>query len=416
MFDLDRWTEIYNTIKRHKLRTALTAFGVAWGIFMLIAMLGAGKGLENGVMKGLDIAPNTVFVWSNRTSEAYKGLKAGRYIQLKTDDIEAIKANIPEVKVIAPRNRLNGEFAVTRHDKNASFEVFGDYPELFEVTKMLMVKGRFINHLDIKDRRKVVVVGEQVVRSLFEEEEEAIGKYIAIGGIYFKIVGIFRSTGNAQDVARGAKIIHMPHRTMQQAFNQLNRVYWFAMLPKDGTPSSVIETKVKTLLAERHTVAPNDLKAFGSANVEEEFKQIQGLFSGIAGFSWLVSIGTILAGIIGVSNIMLIVVKERTKEIGLRKALGATPWSVVSLIIQEAIVITAAAGYMGLLFGVGLIAGVNALLTGFELDLPFFTNPEVNLNTAVTATIVLIFAGAIAGLIPASKAARVSPVVALKDE
>jgi putative ABC transport system permease protein len=203
---------------------------------------------------------------------------------------------------------------------------------------------------------------------------------------------------------------------MQQTFNQGNDIYWFAFLPKKGIPSAVIEHRAKEVLAERHSVAPNDLKAFGSANVEEQFNKIQGLFDGIAGFSWIVSIGTILAGIIGVSNIMLIVVKERTKEIGVRKALGATPLSIISLIIQESIVITAVAGYIGLVIGVALVEGINQLLKAFNAEGEFFANPEVNVNVAIASLILLVFVGALAGLIPATKAARVNPVVALKDE
>ncbi len=415
MFDLDKWQEIYTSLKKHKLRTFLTAFGVFWGIFMLIVMLGASKGLENGVMSTLDIAANSVFLWSNKTSEPHKGLKAGRFIKFQNDDVEALYNQIPEIDVVAPRNVLNGA-NVTRKTKSAGFSVFGDVPEFVKVKKMMIVEGRFVNKKDMEERRKVAVIGEEVQKTLFTKDENPIGQYITIAGIYFQVVGVFRGFGRGEDVMEDAKTIYLPHKTLQTAFNQSNRISWFALLPKPNVPSSLIEKRAKEVLATRHSVAPNDLKAFGSANVEEEVAQIQGLFIGISGFSWLVSIGTIFAGVIGVSNIMLITVKERTKEIGIRKALGATPYSIVSLIIQESVVLTLISGYIGLLVGVGLVEGLNQLLksTGSESD--FFANPEISPVIAFTSLIVLVVSGALAGLVPARKAAMVNPVVALKDE
>ncbi len=416
MFDIDKWTEIISTIRKHKLRTALTGLGVAWGIFMLVVMLGASKGFENGVMSQLDIAKNTVFVWSQKTSIAYQGLQPGRFIRFVNEDVPALRRAIPELEVICPRNNVWDNFTVNRGTKSSSFNAYGDYPDFIKVQPMTILKGRFINQTDIEEFRKVAVVGEQVVKILFTEDEDPIGQYIFANGIPFKIVGIFKGNGRGEDVVEQAKTIHFPHTTVQRAFKQGNRIYWFAFLPKEGVASSFVEQRVKEVLAERHKVSPDDLKAFGSANVEEEFNQIQGLFMGMRGFSWFVSIGSILAGIIGVSNIMLIVVKERTKEIGVRKALGATPWSIISLVLQESIVITAVAGYLGLLFGVGLIEGISQLLNLLDANNEFFANPEVDLNVAITALTLLVFVGALAGLIPAFKAASVNPVVALKAE
>ncbi len=415
MFDIDKWSEILTTIRKHKMRTALTAFGVFWGIFMLIVLLGSGKGFENGVVNGFDIARNAVFVWSQRTSEPYMGLKPGRFIKFTNDDVAAIRENVPEVDVLAPRNDMGGGSTV-RGIKTGAFQVFGDYPDFFRVKPMSMVAGRFINEIDIKERRKIAIIGTEVQKTLFKDDENPIGEYIKIKGISFKVVGIFKTAGRGEDIRQDAQTIFLPHTSMQQAFNQGNRIYWFAFTPKAGVESKVIEDKIKKLLAQRHKVAPNDLKAFGSANVEEEFKRVQGLFLGIAGFSWLVSIGTIIAGIVGVSNIMLIIVKERTKEIGIRKALGATPFSIVSLIIQESVVITAFAGYVGLLCGIGLMETVGYLMRKYEVQMDFFAPPEVNLTVAVSAVIFLVFTGALAGLVPAAKAAAVNPVVALKDE
>jgi putative ABC transport system permease protein len=416
MFDLDKWTEIYATVSKHKLRTFLTAFGVFWGIFMLVVLLGAGNGFENGVVSSFDIAKNSVFVWSQRTSIAYKGFKPGRFVQFTNDDVDAIRRTIPEVAVLAPRNFLPGNYTVNRGTKNEAFNVYGEYPDYTGVKPVLLSSGRFINYLDIRDRRKVAVIGTQVRKVLFKADEDPIGQYISIKGAFFLVVGVFRGKGDVEDNREDARTVFIPSTTLQQAFNQYNKVAFFAMVPRPGVRAAVIETKVKELLAKRHHIAPDDKRALGSANVEENFGRVQGLFTGIRGFSWVVSIGTIIAGIIGVGNIMLIVVKERTKEIGIRKALGATPWSIISLIIQESIVITSAAGYFGLLAGTGLVAGIDYLLKKFKAEGEFFANPEVNLPIAVTAVGLLVVMGALAGLIPATKAARVDPVVALKDE
>jgi putative ABC transport system permease protein len=415
MFDIDKWSEIYTTIRKHKLRTALTAFGVFWGIFMLVVMLGAGNGFENGVVSSFDVAKNSVFVWSQRTSIAYKGLKPGRFIQFTNDDVVAIRQAVPEVAILAPRNWVNGSFFVGRKTKNSSFTVYGEYPDFLGVRPVQVTEGRFVNQLDIRDRRKVAVIGTKVQKILFGDENP-IGEYITIKGVFFRVVGTFKSRGSAEDVKEDEQTVFIPSTTLQQTFNQYNKVNFFAMVPKEGVASSVIETKVKELLAKRHHISPEDKRALGSANVEEEFKRIQGLFIGIYWFSMGVSVLTIIAGAVGVGNIMLIVVKERTKEIGIRKAIGATPWSIVSLIIQESIVITSAAGYFGLLAGTGLIAGINYLLKKYNAEGEFFANPEVDLVIAVTALVLLVFAGTMAGLIPASKAASINPVVALKDE
>ncbi|WP_026999819.1 ABC transporter permease [Eisenibacter elegans] len=416
MFDLDKWNEIYATVRRHKLRTALTAFGVFWGIFMLILLMGAGKGLENGVMQSFNIAKNTVFLWSQRTGKEYQGFKAGRFIRFTNDDVAAIRNQVPEVAVLAPRNMLQGSFEISRMKKTASFEVYGDHPDFIQVQAMEIPEGRFINARDLAERRKVIVIGERVRELLFEPGEEALGSYIKIAGISFKVVGVFKSSAKGENKMREEQTIYMPLTTMQQAYNQGNRIFWFAFVPQTGIPAAVVEQKVKTLLAQHHHVAPDDVKAFGSANVELEYQQIQGLFTGIRGFSWFVSIFTIIAGVIGVGNIMLIVVRERTKEIGIRKALGATPWSIISLIIQESVVITTVAGYIGLMAGVGLVELINYALSSSGADLGFFANPEVDMGVALTATVVLILAGALAGFVPAAKAAAIQPIVALRDE
>ncbi|MBC6991124.1 ABC transporter permease [Hymenobacter sp. BT491] len=413
MFDLDKWSEIWGTVRRHKLRTGLTAFGVFWGIFMLAVLLGAGKGFRNGVEKEFNVAKNAIFVWTQRTSVPYMGLKAGRFVQLTNDDVTALERQVPEAALVLPRTSLHGTFTVQNGPKSSSFSVNGEYPGYPAVRAVDMQQGRFINEPDITGRRKIAVIGNRVVDILFGTTNP-MGKYINIKGIYFQVVGVFKGSGKAEEAQQDGQTIYIPLTTLQVAFNQTNKIDYFSFIPKTGIPAAVVETKAKEVLRRQHKVAPNDDRAFGSANVEEEYARVQGLFMGIAGFSWLVSIGTILAGIIGVSNIMLIVVKERTKEIGIRKALGATPWSIISLIVQESIVLTAVAGLIGLLFGTALMAGIASMIEG--KDVGFFASPQVDLGVAGMAVALLVIAGALAGLVPATIAARVQPVVALKDE
>ena len=415
MFDYDKWQEIYLTIRKHKLRTALTAFGVFWGIFMLVVLLGAGNGLENGVMRDFDIAKNSVFVWTQRTSIPYKGFKPGRFINLNNDDIIAIRSNINEVDVIAPRNMMGGS-SINRKDKSASFTVCGDYPDYLEVKPMLISRGRFINDLDIKEKRKIAVIGRRVVEVLFDPEEDPIGEYIRIKGVHFKVAGIFDTRQKGENAIYDVQTIYIPNTAMQHVFNQGNKIGWFAFLPKEKIRAAVVEEKTKLLLAKRHKVHPDDRQAFASWNLEEEYQKMQTLFAGIRGFSWIVAIGTIIAGMVGVGNIMMIIVKERTKEIGIRKSVGARPWSLISMIIQESLVITGISGYLGLVLGVVVVEAINYIMVRFNLESGSFANPEIDFQVAVSAIIVLVVAGTLAGLIPGTKAAKVDPVIALRDE
>ncbi len=416
MFDLDKWQEIYYSLKKHKLRTALTAFGVFWGIFMLVVLMGAGNGLRNGVMQDFDIAKNAVFVWSQQTSLPYQGLQPGRSINFKNSDIEAITNNVKEIDIIAPRNFLAGDFMVVRGDRSVSFQVYGDYPDYVHVKPMIITSGRFINDRDIEDRRKIAVIGSQVQSRLYQPEEDPIGTYIKIKGVPFKVVGTFDSPLRSDDAIDDVQTIYLPNTTLQLAFNQGENVGWFSFIPKPGIPAAVIEEKVKNLLAQRHKIHPDDRSALGSFNVEKEYQEVQGLFSGIRAVSWLVSVMTIIAGVVGVGNIMLIIVKERTKEFGVRKSVGAPPWSIVSMIMLESLVLTGISGYLGLLSGVGFVELINYALVQFEAQSDFFANPEIDFKVSITALLVLVCAGTLAGIVPARKAAQTNPVVALRDE
>lgn len=416
MFDIDKWYEIYLTIKKHKLRTLLTAFGVFWGIFMLILLLGAGKGLENGVMQDFDIAKNTVFMWTRQTSMPYMGFQPGRFVQLDNADVEAIRRQVPEAAVVSPRLPVNGGEAVERGNKSAAFSVMGDGQDFLQVKPLVIERGRFINKKDIDDRRKIAIIGQRVREVLFEPGEDPIGAYITIRDVPFKVAGVFSSQVKGEGAMEDRQTIFVPFTTAQIAFNMPNRVGWLALIPRADIAAVEVEEKVKALVARRHHVSPLDKSALGSANIEREFQEINNIFIGMRGFSWLVAIGTIISGMVGVGNIMMIIVKERTREIGIRKSVGARPWSIISMILMESLVLTSVAGYFGLLLGVLAIEGVDYLLITFQLEGEFFAHPEVDFQAAMSAVIVLLIAGAVAGLIPGAHAARIHPVVALRDE
>ncbi len=415
MFDLDKWQEIYITISKHKLRTALTAFGVFWGIFMLVLLLGSGKGLENGVYSMFsNLAKNSIWIWTGKTTIPYNGLKPGRQIIFNLDDYEALKRDIPELNYIAPGTSLPGDYTVNYQTKNGSFRVGGDYPDINKIRAVNILSGRFLNDNDIKDCRKVAVVGTRVVDILFGIEEP-IGKYISIKGVYFQVVGVFEPISSGGDGRNDAEKIYIPLTTLHRTYNT-NRVTSFAINPKDGVDATWLEQNVLAYLAQRHSVSPEDKSAIGAWNSAKEVGKFEGLFTGIQIFVWVIGIFTIIAGIVGVSNIMIIIVNERTKEIGIRKALGATPGSIVSQIITESIVITSFAGYFGLVLGIGLIETVKSALNNLPSQPPFFRNPDVDILTIFYALLILVVSGALAGFFPARKAALIKPIEALRTD
>ncbi len=422
MFDKDRWQEIYHTLKSNKLRTFLTAFGIFWGIFMLVIMLGAGNGLENGVYHGMgDFATNSVFIWTQRTTKPYKGFKKGRYYNFKNDDIQAIKNNIEEVELLAPRLQVrswNNEGAnnVIRKDKTGAYNILGDYPEFNEIDPVEIVSGRFINYIDIEEKRKVAIIGNRVYEELFEKDVEPVGEYIRINGVYFKVAGLFKSKHNGGWAEWQEQCIFLPFTTLQKTFNYGDNVGWFSMTSNPNVPASVAEKKVKAFLRRRHDIHPDDKEAIGSFNLEEEFMKFKGLFFGIAVLVWIVGTGTLIAGVIGVSNIMLVIVRERTQEIGIQRAIGATPLKIMSQIILESVFLTSVAGYVGLVFGVAILEGVNYALSQNQGENVMFTNPEIDFSIAITALIILIISGLFAGLIPARRAVSIKPIDAIREE
>ncbi len=420
LLDSDKWHEIYYALRKNPLRTFFTAFGVFWGIFMLIIMMGAGEGLYNGASQDLgDMSTNSVFMWTQRTTMPYKGFPRGRFYRFDNDDTKALLDNIPEIKYIAPRlngGRRGGGNNIIRGERTASFNVLGDYPEINYIDPKNITNGRFINHIDIDEIRKVAVIGLSVFQELFEPHEDPIGKYIQIQGVYFKVIGMFQSKKNDQQAEHENQGLFIPFTTLQKVYNYGNVVGWYSITAQDNVRVGVVENKAKEILKQRHSVHPDDTRAIGSFNLDQEWSKMTGLFTGIRGLVWIVGIGTLLAGVIGVSNIMLIVVKERTKEIGVQRAIGAAPSQIITQIILESVMLTAVAGYFGLAIGVGLLELINYGLNSSGADSNMFTNPSVDFTKAMWALGILVISGIFAGMIPASRAVSIKPIDALRDE
>lgn len=410
----DSLQEILYTLRQNKLRTALTAFGVFWGIFMLILLLGAGRGMQNGVYEdfGSDVL-DFIVAYTGTTSVAYKGMGLGRHIQLTLDDVDAIKQQIPGVRFIAAENQRNN-IALIYEQKNANFAVLGVPEEYFDVKESIPFNlGRKLNQLDQRELRKITVIGSVVAERLFGKDVNPVNKDIRVNGVMMKVVGVFYDKGNR---GRDSERIYIPQPTFQKMFGESNRIGSIWLRPQAGVDGFELEKKVIDLLQRRHSVSPEDKRAINSFNMAEPAKMVNGLFFGINAIIWFVGLGTLMAGIIGVSNIMIITVKERTREIGIRKALGATPFSIVSTLLFESILVTGIAGYAGLVMGVGLIELIAFALNSVGAQLPYFKNPEINFQVAITAIILLIAIGALAGLMPALRAAKIMPIEAMRAD
>lgn len=422
LFDLDHWQEILEALAKNKLRTFLTAFGVFWGIFLLVVLLGSGTGLQNGAMQGFGAtATNSFFVWGQRTSRPHAGLQAGRRVEFTNEDTAAIRREVPEVEIVSPRASLGGfrgASTITRGTKTGSFTVMGDQPEIFRIQSLKLVQGRFLNALDLAEGRKVAVIGTRPLEVLFAPGEVPLDQAIEINGVWFKVIGVFQSRQSGGMAERDQQTIFVPLSTFQQAFNFRDRVGFYAVTAAPGVSAAVAQERVTALLQKRHRIAPDDRRAIGGFNLEEQFRKFQGLFAGIRILMWLVGIGTLAAGAIGVSNIMLIIVRERTREIGIRRAVGATPLWVMAQIVVEAVILTSLAGLLGLSAGVAAMEAVGSLLPATTADgaPQMFQNPGVELGDALRALAVLVAAGALAGIAPAQRAVAVTPVVALRSE
>jgi putative ABC transport system permease protein len=416
MFDLDSWQEIATTLVRNKLRALLTACGVFWGIFMLVALLGLGNGLEQGTHKNMGgMLKRSVFVWTQRTSLPYRGLQPGRYLKLRNEDIDAVR-RVRGVEYVAPRLQLGGwrdGQNVTAGAKSGNFTVMGDVPEFRHVEPFRVTAGRFLNQPDQSDARKVAVLGDQA-RSVLFGDANPVGRTIQIKGVYLLVVGEISSDKTGDDGDRIRAAVFVPFSTFQRAFNQRDRVGWFALTTLPSAPPEQVESAVKAAISQRHGINPLDQDALGSFNLAKQLDKVDGLFRGIRLFVWFVGTLTLLAGVLGVSNILLITVKERTREIGVRKALGATPWAVVSMVLKEAVVLTSLSGYVGLVCGVGALELVSQVLSKLE-NAPI-SQPTIDMRVALSAMVILVLSGTLAGIVPARHAARISPVEALRTE
>jgi len=419
MFNRDRWKEILEVLTTNWFRTVMTAFGVFWGILILIILLSAGKGFQNGIMVDFgDIATNTMFMWTQTTTKEYKGLPKGRRYNFKVEDVAAIKEQVPDLRFVSPRNQLGGfggNNNVVRGIRTGAFNVYGDYPEYIEQDPMTITSGRFLNYNDINEKRKIAVIGEGVKKELYEKGEEVIGSYVKIQGVSFTVVGTYKKNSNNGDGEEGQKEIFVPFTAFSQAFNRGNDVGWMAITAKDGNSITSLKDKVMDVVKENRRIHPDDDRAVGHFDLYEEFGRIQSLFGAITFIGYFVGILVLLSGIIGVSNIMLIVVKERTKEIGIRRALGEGPWSIKGQILMESVFLTIISGMAGISFGALFIYGVNALLDSVG-PVDMFLNPSVSLGVVISALVILMVSGLLAGFIPANSAIKVKPIDALRTE
>jgi putative ABC transport system permease protein len=420
MIDYDKWQEIFHTLKKNKLRTGLTAFGVFWGILMLIVMLGAGSGLQNAVTSGMgDFATNSMFIWTQATTMPYKGFSRGRTYRFELKDMNALKSSIPGIDIITPTVHGGGwrqTSNIVYGEQRGAFRIEGIMPDENRVDPVDIFKGRYINEFDETNKRKVTLLGYRVYEEMFKNGEDPINKYLKLNGMYFQVIGVYKSkhTGGWGDEQNS--IIFIPFSTTQQIYNYPNIVDHFSIVGKPTADINVIEKEVKTILASRHSLHPDDKGAFGCNNVGEQFKKMRGLFMGIRGLIWIVGIGTLLAGVIGVSNIMVIIIKERTQEFGIKRAMGATPLKIISTVISESVFLTSISGLLGLSLGIYIVELVNKAVGNTPSNDVMFLNPEVDFGIAMTALIVLIIFGIIAGIIPARHAVSIKPIEAIRAE
>lgn len=410
MLNLDTWQEIFSTLSKNKLRAFLTGFSVAWGIFMLIILLGSGNGFENAMRKGFSRSLiNSMWIWGGKTTKPYQGLKPGRYIRLTNEDYEQIKNNIPEVELISSRYYLPGQNYVAYNGKSLKYQVISAYPDYMAIDKVNIIEGRPINNLDILEKRKIAVITEEVKKELFNHKK-AVGEYIIVNGFFVKVVGVCEDRERSNN-----QVIGLPITTAQLICGgkkDISNLCLTIPISSSVKKSKEIEKNIRTMLSRIHNFDPEDERALYISNSIEQSGRYITIINSIKLFYWVIGIMTIVAGIVGVSNIMSIVVKERTREIGIRKALGARPFSIIGMIMQEAVLITSVSGFTGLLFGTGLLELIRTRMP--END--YFYNPEADIRIAVSATVFLIAAGLLAGFFPARKAAKIKPIEALRDE
>lgn len=411
LFDSDTWQEIYGSIRKNKVRTMITIIGVLWGIFLLVVLLGAARGMENGFNKLFgNFATNSVFVWTQSTDTPFKGFQEGRRFRLTMNDIEVLKSEYSdEIKLLAPRNQTNN--LIVHNFKSGNFRVSGDYPVLDQIQKKKLLYGRFINENDILSTAKVVVISEDMYIQLFDKGEMPIGTYIKINGINYKVVGVYEPSNTINFDGDSA---YIPFTTFRKVYNTANKVDWMMITANEGTNIEQMEKDVLLTLKGLHKVHPDDKRAFGSVNLGKEIGKVTGFLTGMQFLTWFVGIATLIAGVFAIGNILLITVKERTKEIGIRRALGATPKSIRQQIILESVFLTTVAGMLGIIFGSSVLYLIDNIASNSE-DVPLI-NPTVNIPIIFIAFTTLIVLGTLIGLIPAHMATIVKPIEALREE
>lgn len=418
LFDVDNWQEIWVAIARNKLRSVLTGFGVFGGIFILVILIGVGNGFETGIMENFEgFASNSCFFFNGRTSEAYKGYRKGRQWNINNRDLTLIRQRAESVDQISPLIWGNSsDKNVVRGQKTGSYDVMGCYPAHFVIQSQYVLYGRTFNELDINDYRKVCVIGREVYETLFKNGENPVGHYIRANGIYFQVIGVISPKS---DVSIGGDVestVFLPFTTMQRAFNQGDVVHFLACTAKPGYSAAEVEEEVKTILRQAHDISPTDTKAINSFNIEMQFKIFQYLFIGVAFITWFVGIGSLLSGIIGISNIMLITVRERTREIGVRRAIGAKPKTIMAQIVSESFVLTAISGFFGLMLGIIILEIVDRLMIGGVLQIKVMLPPSISFQAAMSAMVVLMMSGILAGIMPALRALKIKPIDAIREE
>jgi len=414
MFDIERWQEIFETLRKNKLQTFLTGLSVASGIFILVVLLGFSSGIQNGVKSQFEKdATNQINIWTGRTTKEYKGLNPGRYIQLKNSDFSKLSNEYSDYIEYKSSNYMIWRALVNYGKESNNYRIWGSLPDYQFIENSDIVEGRFINESDVNNSSKVAVIGNKVKLDLFKSEDP-LGKYVSVYGINFKVIGVYTDPGGEDEESQ----IYIPLTTAQKSFNggdRINNMSYTIKMPENFDQgvelSQNIALAIESDLKQMQMVAPDDIGAIRVNNELEQAQRYYSLIDAIKLIFWFVGIGTIIAGVVGVGNIMLIIVKERTKEIGIRKALGAQPMSIVGMILQEAIFVTMFSGMFGLILGLALLEVVGPLIKN-----DYIKNPQVDFNTALITVFILVFAGALAGFFPAYRAAKIRPIIALRDE
>jgi len=413
MIDLDSFHELLQTLLRNKTRSFLTGFGVFWGVFMLVALIGGGAGMKELLNNNFEgFATNSAMIWEQATTKPYHGFRKGRYWSLTTGDLQRLRLQVPQLDVISPINSKWGVQAVFGDQKYNS-NVKGLLPEYAQVEAPKMYYGRFINEMDIAQQRKVCVIGKKVYKTLFPKGGDPCGELIRLDSVYYTVIGVDYSSGNMNINGSAEESVSIPLSLMQRAFNMGDNIEMIAITARRGTAISDITPRIREVIARAHDIDPTDEKAVMVFNTEVLFGLLDNLYSGVDLLIWLVGIGTLLAGAIGVSNIMMVTVKERTTEIGIRRAIGATPRVILSQIISESILLTTVAGMSGILFAVLIL---QMMELGFTEDGIVQSHFQVSFWTAVGAAALLAALGVLAGLAPAGRAMAIKPVDAMREE